>query len=98
MKKYMYWDYNQVRHNSYLLMRKYYSMRKIKIKDKLATWGYITCTHTLFCLANLIDNNANNKVLDTFPGTIGLANDDNGSIVLNPKYRTNTDELHHYIS
>ena len=65
----------------------------------MAIWGYITFTHALFCNANSIDDNANNKVLDTFPGTIGLVNDNDGTtIVLNPKYRTNTNELHYYIS
>ena len=70
-----------------------------KEKTKLATWGYIMCTHTLFCHANSTDDNANNKVLDTFPaGTIGFVNDDNGTIVLNPKYRTVINEFHYYIS
>ena len=43
-------------------------------------------SHALFRYANLIDDIANNKVEDTFPITIGLVNDNNGTIVvLNPK-------------
>ena len=49
-------------------------MSKEKIKNKLGTREYNTCTHALFCYANLTDDNANSKVLDTFPGTIGLVN------------------------
>ena len=98
MKNHMYRDYSQVRQSSQLLMRKYY-MGKKKKNTKLATWNYITCTHTLFCYANSTDDNVNNKVPDTFPGTIGLVNDNDGTnIVLNPKHRINTDELHYYIS
>ena len=56
-------------------------------------------SHALFRYANLIDDIANNKVEDTFPITIGLVNDNNGTIVvLIPKYRTDTDEFNYYIS
>ena len=66
---------------------------------KLATWGYNTCTQALSRYANLTaDDNANSKVPDTFPGTIGLVNNDDGTIVLNPKYRTDTNEFHYYIT
>ena len=56
------------------------------------------CTHILFCYANSADDNANSKVTDSFPGTIGLVNKDNDTIVLNPKYRTVINEFHYYIS
>ena len=70
-------------------------MGKKKIESQV---GYVSnmSTHTFFCYANSTDNNANNKVLKTFPGTIGVVNDEYGTIVLNPDYRSDTDELHYY--
>ena len=50
-------------------MREYYKGKKTG-GNKLDTWGYNTCTHKLVYNANSTDNNANNKVPDTFPGTI----------------------------
>ena len=57
------------------------------------------CTHALFCHTNSTDYNANDKVPDTFPGTIVLVKDGNGTIVvLNPDQRTDTNEFHYYMS
>ena len=44
------------------------------------------------------EDNANDNVPDTFPGTIGLVTDNNGAIVLNPEYRSNNTEFHYYIN
>ena len=47
---------------------------------------------------NSTEDNANDKVPDTFPGTIELVTDDKGDIVINPEYRSNNTEFHCYIS
>ena len=44
------------------------------------------------------EDNANNKVPEIFQGTIGLVNDDNGTIVLNPAYRIDNNEFKYYTS
>ena len=55
------------------------------------------CADPLFCYANLTDNNANNKVLNSFPVTIGLVNDNEGTIAINPDYMPDTYEFHSYL-
>ena len=44
------------------------------------------------------EDNANDNVPDTFPGTIGLVTDDKGAIVINPEYRSDNTEFHYYIN
>ena len=67
-------------------------------KNKLTTWSYKTNTRKLLRYAISIEDNATNKVPENFLGTIGLVNDNDGTIVLNPAYRTNNDEFKYYIS
>ena len=44
------------------------------------------------------DDSANKKVAEDFPGTIGLASDNKGKIILNHEYRSNNEEFEYFIS